>query len=348
MADALCDWYPNNHRDLPWRRDREPYHIWLSEIMLQQTRVEAVKAYYERFLAEVPDIATLARLPEERLMKLWQGLGYYRRAANLKKAAEVMVSSHGGEFPVTYEEIRALPGIGDYTAGAIASLCFSMPYPAVDGNVLRVYARCLMYDEDIAKDSTKKNVTKELSEIYKTGDPETLTQSLMELGATVCVPNGAPQCDSCPLSEICLAHKKGVEQNYPKKTAKAARKIEERTVAILISKDRVAIKKRPAKGLLSGMWEFPNVLTDKKSDANRASEFATSLGANPERILMQKSYRHIFTHVEWHMTAYYFACRKMPDDLTWVTSEELRDTYAMPSAFLPFTEELKALQDELR
>ena len=334
MAEALATWYPQHKRDLPWREDRDPYHIWISEIMLQQTRVSAVVDYYKRFLAELPDAASLAFVSDERLMKLWQGLGYYRRAANLKKAAEVIVSKYGGVFPDTYEAIRGLPGIGDYTAGAIASIAYGLPTPAVDGNCLRVYARVFAYAGDIAKESTKREVREALLPMYRQADPMIMTQSLMELGACVCVPNGAPDCGNCPLASVCLAKEKDAWQRYPVKQAKPKRRIEKMEALVLICGDKIAIKKRPETGLLANLWEFPNHSIDG-SDVHTASAFAGTLGAAPSKILVESSYRHIFTHVEWQIAAYCFLCEKMPEDLTWVTREELVETYAVPSAFAP-------------
>ena len=352
MMDALLAWYPLNKRELPWRRDRDPYHVWLSEIMLQQTRVEAVREYYARFLAELPTIRNLAEVEDDRLMKLWQGLGYYNRARNLKKAAITLTREYGGRFPETYEKIRALPGIGDYTAGAIGSICFDLPTPAVDGNVLRVYARVLNDDSNIDKAATKKAVCRALEAVYPKENAGMATQSLMELGACVCVPNGAPKCEVCPVRKLCLAAKNGNWKNLPVREEKKKRTIVNKEVLVLMCQDKLAIKKRPEKGLLSGLWELPNYdmqePVSEKLRLQKAADEATALKAKPRELIRELRYTHIFTHVEWHMTAYYFTCASMPKSLTWVSRRELEKDYALPSAFAPFTEPFlkKELGDE--
>ncbi len=334
LANCLTKWYPDNARDLPWRRDRDPYHVWLSEIMLQQTRVEAVREYYLRFLKALPTVKDLAEVPDDRLMKLWQGLGYYTRARNLKKAAALICNEYGGKFPTTYESVRALPGVGDYTAGAVSSICYDLSTPAVDGNVLRVYSRIQNDFAEIDKDATKKAVRTALTEVYKKENACVLTQAFMELGACVCVPNGAPKCEACPAADFCLAKKKGTIEKLPVRSEKKKRKVVELQVLLLVCGDKIAIKKRPEKGLLAGMWEFPNY--EGPVSETSAAKAADELFVKPLRILFQTSYAHIFTHVEWHMTAYCFTCDAMPDTLIWVTAAELEETFALPSAFMPF------------
>ena len=233
LPTLLLPWYEANKRDLPWRQDREPYHVWLSEIMLQQTRVEAVRSYYIRFLAALPTVRALAEADPEQLNKLWEGLGYYSRVRNLQKAAKQIMDLHSGIFPSDHEEIRKLAGIGDYTAGAVGSICFGLPTPAVDGNVLRVCSRLTADSSPIDKPQTKKALTASLAEIYPEGRCGDFTQALMELGATVCVPNGAPKCEACPLSAICLAHRDSLETELPIKTAKKPRRQEQMTVFVL-------------------------------------------------------------------------------------------------------------------
>lgn len=308
MFEALIPWYEAHKRELPWRQDREPYHVWLSEIMLQQTRVEAVKEYYRRFVTALPTIPDLAEAPEEQILKLWEGLGYYNRVRNLQKAAQTICAEYTGVFPSEYAQIRSLSGIGDYTAGAIASICFDAPTPAVDGNVLRVYSRLLADDANIDLQTTKKRITRKLQETYPQKNPGIATQALMELGATVCVPNGAPRCDVCPVAEICQARKQDTWRNLPVRSEKKKRKIVDKTVFILLTEDTVALHKRSTSGLLAGMWEFPNV--DAKLDKQAAVTQVTGWQAEPLDLLMQTSYTHIFSHVEWHMTAYYIRCRK--------------------------------------
>ena len=257
LPQVLLPWYEANRRDLPWRQDKNPYHIWVSEIMLQQTRVEAVKGYYARFLRELPTIHDLANAPEDMLHKLWEGLGYYSRVRNLKKAAEVIVNTYGGEFPKTYEEVIALPGIGPYTAGAICSIAYDEKNPAVDGNVLRVMSRILADHTPVNDPAARKKAETILKEIYpdRAGD---FTQALMELGATVCGPNQKPDCQSCPCKDLCQGRKQGIAQSLPVRAEKKPRKILQKTVFVLDCDDCFALEKRPSKGLLAGLWQFPN------------------------------------------------------------------------------------------
>lgn len=339
LAEYLVEWYPDHARELPWRRDRDPYHVWLSEIMLQQTRVEAVKEYYKRFLKALPTIADLADVEEDRLLKLWEGLGYYNRAKNLKKAAFTIINEKGGRFPETYEEILSLPGIGEYTAGAIGSICFNLSTPAVDGNVLRVYTRVMEDASNIDKQSSKKKIREQLAAVYPKGNCGTFTQSLMELGATVCLPNGIPKCGECPLQSICLAGQHGTWQQYPVRDEKKSRRLEDKTVFVLRCGDRIAVRKRGNKGLLSGMWEFPNV--EGVLAEQQAVDVAVEWNTAPEQMKMRYNYTHIFSHVEWRMTAYYLACQWMCREFQWVTMEELEYEVAMPSAFRPFLDMLK-------
>ena len=251
----LLEWYRDNARSLPWRDDPTPYHVWVSEVMLQQTRVAAVLDYYRRFMAEVPDVAALAALSEERLMKLWQGLGYYSRARNLQAAARQIMEEHGGSFPSDYQAVRALKGVGDYTAGAICSIAFGQPVPAVDGNVLRVVTRVTGDEGDITTPAMKAKVAAHLAPIIPLDDPGAFTQAMMELGATVCLPNGAPLCDTCPARSFCTARLENRVDMLPVKTKKKARRVEERTVWLIFHEGRVALRRRPAKGLLAGLWE---------------------------------------------------------------------------------------------
>ncbi|MCR4760740.1 MAG: A/G-specific adenine glycosylase [Oscillospiraceae bacterium] len=334
LVPPLLSWFAENARDLPWRKDREPYHVWLSEIMLQQTRVEAVKPYYTRFLAALPDIRALADCPHDRLMKLWEGLGYYSRARNLQKAAQQITELHGGVFPRTYDEIRALAGIGDYTAGAVCSICFDLPEPAVDGNVLRVYTRLLCDDRCTDEPAVRKDIRAVLRKIYadtKKGQRGQLTQALMELGATVCVPNGAPHCDCCPLAESCQAHLTDTVGKYPVRKQKKARRTEDYTVYILQCGDRIAVRKRPKTGLLAGLWELPHL--DGKRDAQAALDGAAEWHTGMAELLSVRSCVHIFTHIEWHMTAVHLLVTKMPDCFTWVTPGQLASETALPTAF---------------
>lgn len=334
LPNILIPWYRANARDLLWRRDREPYHVWVSEIMLQQTRVEAVTEHYRIFLEELPDIKSLAEVSDEKLYKLWQGLGYYRRADNLKKCAQAIMEKHEGIFPTDHASVLALPGIGDYTAGAICSICFDQPTPAVDGNVLRVVTRLMCDDSPIDEQKTKRRITQALAEIYPEKDAGDFTQSLMELGATICLPNGAPKCDLCPIAELCEARKSNTVLQYPVKKEKKARRLEERTVFIFTCGVRLAICKRKETGLLAGLWQFPNI--EGKLDAQQALDTAKEFGLHIRDITSQIEHTHIFTHVQWDMRAFYMTCDNMTEEFTWATLDEIQSTYALPTAFAMF------------
>lgn len=336
IPELLLPWFYAHHRELPWRRDAEPYHVWLSEVMLQQTRVEAVKHYYERFLQKLPTVQALAQAEENELLKLWEGLGYYSRVRNLQKAAKQIQSEHGGSFPTEYEEIRALCGIGDYTAGAICSICYDQPTPAVDGNVLRVISRYLMCDRPINEEKTKKEVAQLLRPIYPEGHCGDFTQALMELGATVCVPNGAPLCESCPLREYCRARKAQKQLSYPVKAAKKPRRQEERTVFILHRGDLLALCKRPQKGLLAGLWQLPDVVGSLSWQ--EALKQASAWGVQPTDIVKTVSKTHIFTHVQWNMTGVFLRCAAEGEFL-WFSAEQLREEIGLPTAYRQFLEE---------
>lgn len=345
IVEPLLAWYEQSKRPLPWRVDPTPYHVWLSEIMLQQTRIEAVIPYYERFLQACPTVCALAEIEDDRLMKLWEGLGYYSRARNLKKAAGVMVERYGGQLPADYEALLSLPGIGAYTAGAIASIAFGLPEPAVDGNVLRVITRLCADEDDIMKQSTRNRVSDRLRSIYPQ-EPESaaaMTQALMELGEQVCIPNGAPRCQSCPLGATCLARAKGLTDVIPHRTPKKDRRMQQRTVFLLLCEGKVALRRRGEKGLLSGLWEFPG--EERYLDEAQAIELLASKGIPCANILPVADAVHVFTHVEWHMKGYAVYCREMPrkSDLVFVTSQELRQQYALPTAFRAFARALEAM-----
>lgn len=322
----LLEWYRDNARKLPWREDPTPYHVWVSEIMLQQTRVAAVLGYYARFMEEVPDVAALAALPEERLMKLWQGLGYYNRARNLQTAARQIMEKHGGEFPSDYPSVRALKGVGDYTAGAICSIAFGQPVPAVDGNVLRVVSRITGDEGDITTDAMKKRVNEALETVIPLQAAGEFTQAMMELGATVCLPNGAPLCEHCPAKQFCTALREDLVGKLPVKAPKKTRKIEERTVWLLYYGNRVALRKRPEKGLLAGLWEYPNELTPQLPPEWGIEPLSDEFGCTA---------KHIFTHIEWHLTARVVrtAGEALPEGWVWADNDELKHRYAIPNAF---------------
>ncbi len=336
----MLRWYEENARVLPWRSESTPYRVWVSEIMLQQTRVAAVLDYFERFMKELPTIEDLANCPEERLMKLWQGLGYYSRARNLQKAAKVIQSDFGGRFPTTYQEIRGLPGIGDYTAGAISSIAFGLREPAVDGNVLRVVTRILADQSDITRPDTKRRIRGLLAEIMPPDAPGEFNQALMELGALVCVPNGKPLCGPCPAAGRCLARERELTDRIPVKPAKKSRRIEERTVFLIVNSRQIALRRRGEKGLLAGLWEFPN----EPSGVLPLDKW----GILPRSMEDGGQGKHIFTHIEWHMTGICVRTETaaLPQGWVWASREELRRRYPIPNAFDSFRRTVETLLEE--
>ena len=335
----LLDWYRNNARDLPWRRTRDPYRIWVSEIMLQQTRVAAVLGYYARFLETFPTVEALAAAPEDRLMKLWEGLGYYSRARNLQRAAR-LVAERGG-FPDTRAGLLELPGVGDYTASAIASAAFGRREAAVDGNVLRVYARLTDCHDDVSDPGVKKAVRARVQEMFpeEEADIRIFNQALMELGATVCGPNGPPRCLLCPVRDFCLGQARCTAETLPVKKPKKARRVEEKTVFLLLRNGETALRKRPGTGLLAGLWEFPNV--EGSLDESAAGKILAAWGLEPKVWRSRLAARHIFTHVEWHMTGYVLEVSgEGPPEFLWTGSLESR---AVPSAFARYSAEAARL-----
>ena len=395
ISHALLNWYDYNARILPWRSDPTPYHVWVSEIMLQQTRVEAVKKYYDRWMKRLPEIKDLAEIADDELMKLWEGLGYYNRVRNMKLAAMTIMAEYGGQIPADYDKILSLKGIGEYTAGAISSIAFGLPKAAVDGNVLRVFSRILAEDGQINKTKVKKTLEREVMRIMPLDRPGDFNQALMDLGATVCLPNGQPVCQSCPWENICQAHKLEKECDFPVKEKKKARKVEEKAVFIIEYGDQIFLHKRPEKGLLADLWEFPNVegaftlekvrdfmerkktedLTERKKTEDLAEREKTGdlierekvrerMESQEERETNAKKEnmpaaeykesdiyelsslgegKHIFSHVEWHMTGYRLRLKHLTDSMRklfleknqWVlvSKREMEENYAIPSAF---------------
>lgn len=381
LIEPLLAWFAGHARVLPWRTEPTPYRVWVSEIMLQQTRVEAVKPYFERFTTALPDVASLSECPEDELLKLWEGLGYYNRVRNMQKAAVTVMEEYGGKLPADYEKLCGLKGIGSYTAGAIASIAYGIAVPAVDGNVLRVVTRVTADDTDIMKPSFRRAVEKSLLEmmrelkvsdavekslfVHMTGAvsevrhgsanvpdaqsapgqrgvniPGALNQALMELGATVCVPNGTPLCAECPWKELCIAKKTNRIAELPVKSRAKARKIEERTVLILRDGEKVAIRKRPAKGLLAGLYELPNV--EGRLSTDEVLVRVKEQGFVPLRIEKLTEAKHIFSHIEWHMTGYAILVEEAgfadenavgEENLLFVDAKDARERYAIPSAF---------------
>ena len=334
--ELLVEWYRERKRDLPWRHHVNAYRVWVSEIMLQQTRVEAVKSYYTRFLEELPDIKALAEVPEDRLLKLWEGLGYYNRARNLKAAAQQVMEEYNGVFPDTFEEIKKLKGIGSYTAGAISSFVYHQQKPAVDGNVFRVVTRILEDSDDIMKASTRTKIERMLEQVIPAEAPGDFNQGLIELGAIVCLPNGEPRCESCPIRGFCLAYQDECQMDYPVKKKAKERRIEKRTILRFCDNEEIAIRKRPGKGLLAGLYEFPNVeghLTQKE-----VIEYAKESGLTPVRVKKLPKAKHIFSHVEWHMTGYEILVDELEKEfqnpeIIFAGKKDLEKNYAIPSAF---------------
>ena len=345
ISPALLNWFYANHRILPFRSDPTPYHVWLSEIMLQQTRVSAALPYYERFLAALPDIPALAACEEEKLHKLWEGLGYYSRVRNLQKAAKIVCEQYGGELPADYDALRALPGIGDYTAGAIASISFGLPVPAVDGNVLRVFSRLYNDDGLITDPKVKRAFTARVMEHQPPAAPGDYNQALMELGALVCVPNGAPLCEQCPLAHLCQARAAGTALSLPRKAAPKARRIEPVTLAVVRSPAGVLLQQRPEKGLLAGLWQ--PVLWENEAltpDEARARLAALGVTCTPDAAKALRPAKHIFSHIEWQMQGYLFAAdtQPAPAGCVWASPEQLTAEYTLPGAFKAYKKLLAA------
>ena len=343
IAPALLDWFYKNRRILPFREDPTPYHVWLSEVMLQQTRVSAVLPYYERFLAALPDIPALAACDEEKLHKLWEGLGYYSRVRNLQKAAKIVCEQYGGQLPADYAALRALPGIGDYTAGAIASISFGIPVPAVDGNVLRVAARVGGCELDILDPRNRRQFRRRMEAVMPRQEPGAFNQALMDLGAGICLPGGAPLCDTCPAADFCAAREQGRQRELPVRAPKKEKRLEEKTVFLLLGPEGTALRQRPDTGLLAGLWEYPHVpgrLTEEQ-----AARQLRQWGLTPRAWLRQLDARHIFTHIRWEMTGYLVQVEGLgPADWLWANGAR-RQRLAIPSAFDQFTRALPAEGD---
>ncbi len=344
----LLEWYDANQRILPWRGSKDPYHIWVSEIMLQQTRVEAVRPYFGRFLDACPDIKTLAGMDEERLLKLWEGLGYYNRVRNLQKAARQIMEEYNGRMPATYELLIKLPGIGEYTAGAVASIAFNEPRPAVDGNVLRIIARLTGDTGNILEAGTRKNYRESLERIFPADRPGDFNQAMMELGATLCQPAGKPKCEGCPWNRECVALREHLTDILPVRKKKDARRIDRKTVLVIRDDRYTLIRKRSEKGLLAGMYEFP--MLDGRISRKAALDFVETLGLQPVRIESLGEAVHIFTHREWHMQGFLIRIAdtdkektgslKLPEHYRLILPEEIDETYPIPSAYKAFRSHL--------
>ena len=344
IPTLLLTWYDRHARILPWRSDPSPYRVWVSEIMLQQTRVETVRPYFERFIRSIPDVEALANATEEELLKLWEGLGYYRRVINMRKAAETIVQNYNGKIPNRYEELIKLSGIGDYTAAAISSIAFGEKQAVVDGNVLRVVSRITAYDKDIRDPKAKKDIRALLMDILPNDRVGDFNQSIMELGATICIPAGDPKCDVCPLSSICRAFNEDLTKQIPYKSAAKKREIEYKTVLVYAdNKDRTAMRKRKNSGLLAGLWEFPNI--DHKFSLKEVQRYLKENGISYHKIQELGETKHIFTHKEWHMIGYliFVVEECIIKDAEWFCQGQIGSELAVPSAFTFFMQKLKTL-----
>lgn len=344
IVNPLLDWFANHARELPWRSDPQPYRVWVSEIMLQQTRVEAVKPYFERFMRELPTIHDLAECEEERLLKLWEGLGYYNRVRNMQAAAQTVMNEYDGKLPDDYKLLLGLKGIGHYTAGAIASIAYGKPVPAVDGNVLRVLTRVCLDDSDISKQAFRNSVEEKLSEVIPKDRAGIFNQALMEIGAIVCLPNGAPKCEECPFVRLCRAKKEGAAEKYPVKAKKAERRLEEKTILIIRDGEKIVLRKRKSKGLLAGMYEFPSL--EGFAGEKEALKYVEDAGFTPLYIQSAEDAKHIFSHVEWRMKAYVIKVAQIerePEELLLAETQTVQEKYPIPSAFAAYTKYVNIL-----
>ena len=343
IVQPLLEWYRDNRRQLPWRDQNNAYYTWVSEIMLQQTRVEAVKPYFKRFIGELPDIQALAAGPEEKLMKLWEGLGYYNRVRNMQLAAQTVVSTYGGKLPASYKQLLELKGIGNYTAGAIASIAYQIPVPAVDGNVLRVLSRITEDRQDIMKQSVRRQAEEKLQEVIPQECPGDFNQAMMELGAVVCVPNGPARCEDCPIAKFCLAYQHGIVEELPVKAPKKQRSLENRTVLVIQDGEKTVIQKRPKKGLLAGLYELPNLEGHLSRDEVLAEVERMQL--EPLYIEKLPDAKHVFSHIEWRMTGYLIRVASLDTDreMPFIFAEKKQSErqYAIPSAFRAYVKYMK-------
>lgn len=335
IVDPLLNWYQKTRRVLPWRLNKNPYHIWISEVMLQQTRIEAVIPYYERFMSELPTISALARVEDDKLMKLWEGLGYYNRARNLKKAAIEIEEKFNGRFPDKFEDIISLPGIGEYTASAIASICFSLKEVTIDGNVLRVYSRLKNSKENIDEVKVRKSVRESLMKIVPK-ESGMFNEALMELGEVICIPNGIPKCNLCPLKDFCKAKEKHTFMNIPVRKEKREKKNQKYVVLLLLCGNKVALHKRKDSGLLKNLWEFPNLLGTYTKE--EVKQYLLDCSMTVTSIKLSGSYTHIFTHLKWQMESFIIKVEEESKDYLWLDLDTIIKKYALPSAFQPFLE----------
>lgn len=323
FRESLLSWYRREKRDLPWRRTSNPYYIWISEVMLQQTRVDTVIPYYERFIEKFPTMSALAEAEEEELLKQWEGLGYYSRARNLQAGVREVVENYGGSVPANRKEISALKGVGPYTAGAVLSIAYGIPEHAVDGNVMRVLSRLLIIEEDIAIPRTKKIFEQVVMDLIDKEDPSSFNQGLMELGATICTPK--PRCLLCPVRDFCAAFLEGRQEELPVKTKKTKMKITPvASVAIRNEQGQWLLRQRPAKGLLANLWEFPMI--ELTGDERLQDKMREQYGIELHHCKALIDFKHVFSHITWEMQSYLAelsSTTQVPDDAQFFTEEEV-------------------------
>lgn len=339
LIDTLLTWYDQNKRELPWRDKQNPYYIWISEIMLQQTQVKTVIPYFERFIKALPDIDALASVSEEKLNKLWEGLGYYKRAANLKKASQKIKEDYEGQMPETYEALLTLPGIGPYTAGAIASISFGERKAAIDGNLMRVFARLLELDYPSNTTSSYKAYETVIMPYLPAHRPGDFNQALMDIGAGICLAKSKPLCQLCPLKDFCQSYLKQTINHFPKKIAKKEKRLENRLILILNYNNYYYIEKKEENGVLKGLWAFTNLNKDQISLEGALNR----LNLNVKAIIPLGDKVHIFTHIKWQMSGYCVILKDVAKNLPgqWVTSKNLEKNYSLPSAYKSFISSLE-------
>jgi A/G-specific adenine glycosylase len=347
VRPLLLAWYRQNRRNLPWRGESAPYRIWISEVMLQQTQVTTVIPYYHRFLERFPNVTALAESSLADVLKLWEGLGYYARARNLHKAAIEIVKKYGGQLPQTYPELRQLPGFGDYTAGAIASIAFGEVVPAVDGNVKRVLARLFAIEDDVTRGAAARRLKEIAAILVDPIHPGDWTQALMELGATICTPKN-PRCAACPLQELCRANLQAIAHRLPFKPAPKVLPHYDVTAAIIRQNEKVLIAQRPLEGMLGGLWEFPGGKQEPGESLSEClrREICEELGVEIEVGRLVTVVKHSYTHFK--ITLHAFACKLLKGepqtlhvaDWRWVTLAEI-DKFAFPRTDLQIIDVLK-------
>lgn len=321
----LIHWFAAEKRDLPWRRTADPYQIWISEIMLQQTRVDTVIPYYKRFIEKFPTLYDLAEADEEVLLKQWEGLGYYSRVRNLQAGVKEVAEKYGGIVPSSRQEISALKGVGPYTAGAVLSIAYGIPEHAVDGNVMRVLSRILLIEEDIAKPKTRKLFEEAVTEIISHEDPSSFNQGLMELGALICTPT-SPKCLLCPVREHCAAFHEGKQHELPIKTKAKKTKAHQFAMLAIEKGEKVLMEKRPSTGLLANMWQFPMLeVTAETLPLEIEEQLSESLAGEVSAVEKFTSFKHVFSHLTWNVDAYTAKAGDLtlPAHMRWVTAEEL-------------------------